>query len=99
MGVDLDPSPENVKIHVKSRWFASCTRLFQVVKVQMQAKENLGRYTGVTNCASSLVQKEGPLALYKGLESHLWRNAVWNGTDRCLETLDSSYVDQDTGVL
>lgn len=51
----------------------------QVVKVQMQAKENLGRYTGVINCASSLVQTEGPFALYKGLESHLWRNAVWNG--------------------
>eukprot|EP00904_Undaria_pinnatifida_P010595 jgi/Undpi1/6666/HiC_scaffold_20.g09145.m1 len=50
-----------------------------VVKVQMQAKENLGRYTGVINCASSLVQTEGPFALYKGLESHLWRNAVWNG--------------------
>lgn len=45
----------------------------------MQAKENLGRYTGVINCASSLVQTEGPFALYKGLESHLWRNAVWNG--------------------
>lgn len=53
--------------------------IVQVVKVQMQAKENLGRYTGVMNCASSLVQTEGPFALYKGLESHLWRNAVWNG--------------------
>ncbi|CAN0267679.1 unnamed protein product [Pylaiella littoralis] len=52
---------------------------FEVVKVQMQAKENLGRYTGVANCASSLLQAEGPFALYKGLESHLWRNAVWNG--------------------
>lgn len=45
----------------------------------MQAKENLGRYTGVAHCASSLLQTEGPFALYKGLESHLWRNAVWNG--------------------
>ena len=45
----------------------------------MQAKENLGRDTGVINCASSLVQTEGPFALYKGLESQLWRNAVWNG--------------------
>eukprot|EP00752_Nemacystus_decipiens_P003973 g3639.t1 len=52
---------------------------FEVVKVQMQAKENLGRYTGVAHCASSLLQTEGPFALYKGLESHLWRNAVWNG--------------------
>lgn len=51
----------------------------KVVKVQMQAKENLGRYAGVGDCASSLVQTEGPFSLYKGLESHLWRNAVWNG--------------------
>lgn len=48
----------------------------------MQAKENLGRYTGVVNCAASLLQTEGPLALYKGLESHLWRNAVWNGEEK-----------------
>jgi Mitochondrial carrier protein len=27
----------------------------------------------------SLVRTEGPLSLYKGLESQLWRNAVWNG--------------------
>lgn len=59
--------------------FLSLIYIVQVVKVQMQAKENLGRYTGVINCASSLVQTEGPFALYKGLESHLWRNAVWNG--------------------
>lgn len=52
---------------------------FEVVKVQMQAKENLGRYKGVVHCATSLVRTEGPLALYKGLESQLWRNAVWNG--------------------
>lgn len=45
----------------------------------MQAKENLGRYSGVVQCATDLVMKEGPLALYTGLESHLWRNAAWNG--------------------
>ncbi|CAN0387255.1 unnamed protein product [Hapterophycus canaliculatus] len=45
----------------------------------MQAKENLGRYTGVANCAFSLLRTEGPFALYRGLESHLWRNAVWSG--------------------
>lgn len=51
----------------------------KVVKVQMQAKENLGRYKGVMDCTLSLVRAEGPLVLYKGIESHLWRNAVWNG--------------------
>eukprot|EP00611_Tribonema_gayanum_P002178 TRINITY_DN1158_c2_g1_i1.p1 TRINITY_DN1158_c2_g1~~TRINITY_DN1158_c2_g1_i1.p1 ORF type:complete len:316 (-),score=120.56 TRINITY_DN1158_c2_g1_i1:158-1057(-) len=52
---------------------------FEVVKVQMQAKENLGRYTGVVDCVQSLVRTEGALSLYKGVESQLWRNAVWNG--------------------
>lgn len=54
-------------------------RLPQVVKVRMQAKENLGRYKGVADCAFSLLRTEGPLALYTGLESHLWRNAMWSG--------------------
>lgn len=45
----------------------------------MIAKENLGRFNGVFDCAASLVRTEGPFALYKGLQSHLWRNAVWNG--------------------
>ncbi|CAN0364230.1 unnamed protein product [Ascophyllum nodosum] len=53
---------------------------FEVVKVRMQAKENLGRYNSVVQCATDLVRNEGPLALYTGLESQLWRNAAWNGT-------------------
>jgi solute carrier family 25 2-oxodicarboxylate transporter 21 len=52
---------------------------FEVIKVQMQAKENLGRYTGIVHCVQSLVRTEGILSLYKGVESQLWRNAVWNG--------------------
>jgi solute carrier family 25 2-oxodicarboxylate transporter 21 len=46
----------------------------------LQSKDNLGRYSGVWDCATSLVKSEGPLALYKGIESQLFRNAVWNGT-------------------
>ncbi|CAM9167118.1 unnamed protein product [Choristocarpus tenellus] len=52
---------------------------FEVIKVQMQAKENVGRYNGVLHCATNLVKNEGIFGLYKGVESHLWRNAVWNG--------------------
>lgn len=70
------PSPPYLYSYVFCGNGGACV---QVVKVQMQAKENLGRYTGVANCAASLLQTEGPFGLYKGLESHLWRNAVWNG--------------------
>ncbi|CAM9493488.1 unnamed protein product [Discosporangium mesarthrocarpum] len=52
---------------------------FEVVKVQMQAKENIGKFSGVADCAIQLVKTEGVFGLYKGIESHLWRNAVWNG--------------------
>ncbi|CAM9668300.1 unnamed protein product [Phaeothamnion confervicola] len=52
---------------------------FETIKVRMQAKENLGRYTSVSQCAMSLVKEDGIAGLYKGLEAQLWRNAVWNG--------------------
>eukprot|EP01113_Clastostelium_recurvatum_P026632 TRINITY_DN3196_c0_g1_i2.p1 TRINITY_DN3196_c0_g1~~TRINITY_DN3196_c0_g1_i2.p1 ORF type:complete len:291 (-),score=58.12 TRINITY_DN3196_c0_g1_i2:107-979(-) len=52
---------------------------FEVVKVRMQAKENLALYRSTTDAAIGLLKKEGPLALYQGLESQLWRNGVWNG--------------------
>eukprot|EP01084_Bolivina_argentea_P314470 544692_1 len=53
---------------------------FEVVKVRMQAKENLGRFKNMGGCLVHLVKSEGLLGLYVGLESHLWRNAFWNGT-------------------
>jgi len=53
---------------------------FEVVKVRMQAKENLSVYKNTTDAAMKLLMKEGPLALYNGIEPQLWRNVVWNGT-------------------
>lgn len=52
---------------------------FEVVKVRMQAKENLGRFTSTTHCLQDLVSKEGLVGLYKGVEPQMWRNMVWNG--------------------
>jgi solute carrier family 25 2-oxodicarboxylate transporter 21 len=52
---------------------------FEVVKVRMQAKENLGRYKGSVDCVQQLLKERGLAGLYKGVESQMWRNAVWNG--------------------
>jgi len=53
---------------------------FEVVKVRMQAKENLGRFKNTADCFFQLLRQEGPLALYKGAEPQCWRNMIWNGT-------------------
>jgi len=52
---------------------------FELVKIRLQAKENMGVYKNTTDALKKILQKEGPLALYKGLESTIWRNASWNG--------------------
>jgi len=57
--------------------FVNCP--FEVVKVRMQAPESKKLYKGTLDCLTQLVRQEGPLALYKGAEPQLWRNAVWNG--------------------
>lgn len=50
----------------------------QVVKIRLQAKEHLGRYTGSVDCAMKTLRSEGVSALYIGLEPTLWRNCIWN---------------------
>eukprot|EP00743_Colponemidia_sp_Colp-15_P006251 GILK01006726.1.p1 GENE.GILK01006726.1~~GILK01006726.1.p1 ORF type:complete len:307 (-),score=37.03 GILK01006726.1:502-1389(-) len=57
--------------------FVNCP--FEVIKVRMQAKENLGRYASTSDCAVQLLKQEGVFALYKGLEPQMLRNAAWNG--------------------
>lgn len=52
---------------------------FEVVKVRMQAPESKTLYKNTLQCATKLVTQEGPLAIYKGFEPQLWRNAFWNG--------------------
>jgi len=70
--------------HVASGALAGMTEAlancpFEVVKVRMQARENLGEYKSTGHALVTILRKEGPLALYNGLEPQLWRNAVWNG--------------------
>lgn len=58
--------------------FINCP--FEVVKVRMQAKENVGIYKNTRHATMSTIRNEGVFALYKGFEAQLWRNGVWNGT-------------------
>lgn len=51
---------------------------FELVKVRMQAKENLGVYKTTWDATKQIVSKEGIVPLWTGLESQLWRNGVWN---------------------
>eukprot|EP01122_Echinamoeba_exundans_P018002 TRINITY_DN992_c0_g1_i1.p1 TRINITY_DN992_c0_g1~~TRINITY_DN992_c0_g1_i1.p1 ORF type:complete len:298 (+),score=100.61 TRINITY_DN992_c0_g1_i1:49-942(+) len=51
---------------------------FELVKIRMQARENVGRYANSMDAVVKIAQQEGPLTFYKGLESTLWRNGVWN---------------------
>jgi solute carrier family 25 2-oxodicarboxylate transporter 21 len=53
---------------------------FEVVKVRMQSAENLSKYNSTMDCLMQTLKSEGPMALYKGAEAQLWRNASWNGT-------------------
>ncbi|KAG0744917.1 hypothetical protein G6F57_003168 [Rhizopus arrhizus] len=52
---------------------------FELVKVRMQDKANLGKYNGTTDTIRKILASEGILALFNGLEATMWRHAVWNG--------------------
>ena len=49
-----------------------------MVKVRLQSKEHLGRYTSTLQCARAIVATEGAAALTTGLHATIWRNSVWN---------------------
>lgn len=53
---------------------------FETVKVRMQSTEHLARYRSTLDCVVQVIRSEGILAVYRGLEPQMWRNAVWNGT-------------------
>jgi|Transcript_34935 solute carrier family 25 2-oxodicarboxylate transporter 21 len=57
--------------------FVNCP--FEVVKVRMQAPESKELYKSTSHAAKEMLVKEGPTALYKGLEAQIMRNAAWNG--------------------
>lgn len=52
---------------------------FELVKIRMQDKSLVGKYSGVWDCVRTIAAEEGILAFAKGLEPTLWRHAMWNG--------------------
>jgi len=53
---------------------------FELVKIRMQDRSNAARYANTMDAVKKIMSQEGPLSFYKGFESTLWRNAVWNAT-------------------
>lgn len=51
---------------------------FELVKIRLQDKASAGKYSGMLDVVKKIAQAEGPLALYNGLESTLWRHILWN---------------------
>merc|ERR1712093_388635 len=51
---------------------------FELVKIRLQDRASAGKYNGIVDCVMKTVKSEGPLALYNGLESTLWRHILWN---------------------
>lgn len=51
---------------------------FELVKIRLQDRTSAGKYNGMVDCVVKVVKAEGPLALYNGLESTLWRHILWN---------------------
>lgn len=46
----------------------------------MQAKENVGKFKSTWDALFQTVKGEGVMAVYRGLEAQMMRNAVWNAT-------------------
>lgn len=51
---------------------------FELIKIRLQDRASAGKYSGMIDCVIKTVKAEGPLALYNGLESTLWRHILWN---------------------
>lgn len=51
---------------------------FELVKIRLQDKASAGKYNGMVDCVIKTVKNEGPLTLYQGLESTMWRHILWN---------------------
>ncbi|KAF2019075.1 mitochondrial carrier [Aaosphaeria arxii CBS 175.79] len=51
---------------------------FELIKIRLQDKAQAHRYTGMVDCFLKIVKNEGPLTLYQGLESTMWRHILWN---------------------
>lgn len=51
---------------------------FELVKIRLQDKAQSHKYSGMIDCVRKVVTQEGPLTLYQGLESTVWRHVLWN---------------------
>ena len=51
---------------------------FELVKIRLQDRTSAGRYNGPVDAVLKIMKQEGPLALYNGLESTMWRHVLWN---------------------
>ncbi|PWY81863.1 2-oxodicarboxylate carrier 2 [Aspergillus heteromorphus CBS 117.55] len=49
---------------------------FELVKIRLQ--DRASKYNGMLDVVRKIVAAEGPLAMYNGLESTLWRHILWN---------------------
>lgn len=60
---------------------AGCTESFVVVPfelVKIRVQDKNSKYTSPGQALKSIIQNEGVLSLYNGLEATLWRHASWN---------------------
>jgi solute carrier family 25 (mitochondrial 2-oxodicarboxylate transporter), member 21 len=51
---------------------------FELVKIRLQDKANVGRYHGAADALAKIIREEGVLALYNGLEATLWRYIAYD---------------------
>ena len=51
---------------------------FELVKIRLQDKAQAHKYSGMVDCVQKIIRQEGPLTLYQGLESTVWRHVLWN---------------------
>jgi len=51
---------------------------FELIKIRLQDKRNAQLYSGTMDCLKKVIQQEGLLALYNGLEATMMRHITWN---------------------
>lgn len=52
---------------------------FQIIKVRLQSKEHLGRYSNTFDCVQTVLREEGISAFAIGVQATILRNSIWNG--------------------
>jgi solute carrier family 25 2-oxodicarboxylate transporter 21 len=52
---------------------------FDTIKVKLQSRRFSSQYQNSWDCMRGVVSQEGIFGLWRGLETTLWRNGIWNG--------------------